>query len=168
MITQRKLKEFVSYDKDTGIFIWKKSTNGRIRVGSEAGSLENNGYIRISIMGVRYLAHRLAMIYMTGSCGKEIDHIDGCRSNNSIVNLRCVTRSINCQNQKLRSSNTSGVLGVSFNVKNNKWITTICVNGKSIYLGLFSCFDEAVLVRKNAEKKYKFHENHGRIATCQS
>ena len=34
MITQEELKSFVSYDQLTGVFIWKASTNGRIKVGS--------------------------------------------------------------------------------------------------------------------------------------
>ena len=36
----------------------------------------------------------------------------------------------------------------------NKWQVNINVNKKSIYLGVYSDFDEAVRVRKEAEKKY--------------
>ena len=153
MITQEELKSFVSYDQLTGVFIWKASTNGRIKVGSVAGSLENNGYVRLSISGTRCLAHRLAMIYVYGSCGKYVDHIDGSRSNNKINNLRCVTKPQNCQNRKKSKKNTSGVTGVSLNKKNNRWFANIGHKGGLLHIGSFVRFDDAVLARKEAEKE---------------
>ena len=57
-------------------------------------------------------------------------------------------------NAKLRSNNTSGVTGVSFNKKRNKWVSTICINKKRIQLGGFDNFEDAILARKQAEEKY--------------
>ena len=160
MITQKELKKFVHYDPPTGMFTWKISTNGRIKIGSVAGSLENNGYIRLSISGTRYLAHRLAMVYVNGGCGEYIDHIDGDRSNNKISNLRCVTSSQNSQNARIGSRNTSGKIGVSLH-RGGKWLACICVKGEYIYLGLHEEFSKAAAVRKQAEIDNGFHENHG-------
>lgn len=153
MITQKELKKFVSYDPLTGIFIWKVSTNGRIKIGSVAGSLENNGYVRLSISGTRYLAHRLAMVYVNGECGKFVDHIDGNRKNNKIANLRCVTKTENCQNRKKSKVNTSGVTGVSLNKKNGRWRADIGHKGDLLHIGSFVKFNDAVVARKEAEKE---------------
>lgn len=67
--------------------------------------------------------------------------------------------------RNVRSDNTSGVTGV-FWVKNaNKWGASIKTNGKSVHLGYFANFEDAVIARENAEKKYlsKFW-NEGRDA----
>jgi hypothetical protein len=162
MITQEGLKELLDYNEESGVFLWKASSNGRVKVGDRAGSVTNRGYSRISIGGKRYLSHHLAFLFVHGFIPKEIDHIDGNRSNNAIANLREVTRSENCKNMKRSSRNKSGVTGVSFNKKLSKWRADICVNGKAIYLGAFEEFLKAKEARLQAEIKYGFHENHGR------
>ena len=55
---------------------------------------------------------------------------------------------------KLCSDNTSGVTGVSWDKSKNNWIAHIQSNNKSIYIGRYSDFDEAVKMRKEAEKIY--------------
>lgn len=164
IITQERVRQLVSYDPSTGLFRWLVAPNGRVKIGAIAGSTTNRGYVRIALDGKRYLAHRLAFIYMTGRCAKEIDHIDGYRENNSFDNLRSVTRKQNCKNSKRSSSNTSGVTGVYWNKKLNKWSARICVDMKQIYLGLFVSFEAAVAARKKAEEEHGFHSNHGRTA----
>jgi len=37
------------------------------------------------------------------------------------------------------------------------------VDTKSIHLGYFGEFSDAVLARERAEKEYGFHENHGGV-----
>ena len=85
-------------------------------------------------------AHRLAWALHTGGWPKgEIDHIDGDESNNRIVNLRDVSKSVNQQNKRLpRVDSKSGFIGVCWHKGGGKWSAQITVHGKSIYLGLFS------------------------------
>ena len=45
----------------------------------------------------------------------------------------------------------------------DKWTSRIKVDGKFLHLGIFSDFDEAVKIRKEAEVQYNFHTNHGQI-----
>lgn len=163
MITKQKLREVLSYDKRTGLFNWLAYSNGR-RKDLTAGSKNKDGYIVISIDNQRYYAHRLAMIYVNGFCGEEVDHIDGNTSNNSLDNLRDVNGKENSKNCSKPKSNKSGVIGVSFDSINRKWRSTIKVNYKQIHIGRFNSFDAAVKARKQAEQKYGFHENHGRSA----
>lgn len=51
-------------------------------------------------------------------------------------------------------NNTSGVTGVSWNKKAQKWVSYIKLRGRSIYLGSFHNKQDAINARKAAEEKY--------------
>jgi HNH endonuclease len=83
--TPEKMKGTLRYDPITGLFY---------KNGVRVGSIRRDGYITISAgSGIQYLSHRLAWRIMYGKWPIEIDHIDGNRSNNSILNLRDVAYS---------------------------------------------------------------------------
>lgn len=164
-VTQDRLKSLFNYERETGEFICKAWRGGTARAGSVAGSL-NKGYLLITIDGKRYRAHRLAWLYVHGCMPKEIDHINGNRSDNRIINLRNVTRSENSKNHCVPSNNKSGVMGVYWNKAASKWQAYIKLNGKPRYLGVFADKFDAICSRKSAEYKLGFHENHGRMQVC--
>lgn len=143
MLTQARLKELLSYDPETGIFI-NLINRCAARAGMPIGSLSKEGYIHAGIDMKVYALHRLAWLYMTGSFPSgQIDHIDGCRSNNAFSNLRDVHKDINVQNQKKaqRSNKSTGVLGT---FKNGiGFAARISVHNKKHYLGTFKTIDEA-------------------------
>jgi hypothetical protein len=141
MLTQSELKEYLSYDKDTGIFTWIKKTNNRsnrIFIGKIAGHYVDN-YIRIGIFKKEYLAHQLAWLYVNGIFpNSNIDHIDGNKSNNSIDNLRICNQSQNQQNRKTSNKNNKlNLMGVCLDGRSKKYIATITLNRKQIWLGSF-------------------------------
>tara|TARA_R110000737_G_scaffold98933_1_gene133004 strand:+ start:140 stop:619 length:480 start_codon:yes stop_codon:yes gene_type:complete len=159
MITQDELKELLSYCPDTGIFTW---VSGK-RKGRVAGCSNGIGYIRIVINGERYGAHRLAWLYSYGSFPVDmIDHINGVKDDNRIVNIRNATCSQNQINRAIQSSNTSGIKGVSWNKGAKKWKVQIRIYGKKVYLGYFSDKDEAgEAYRKAADKHHGEFANYG-------
>ena len=53
-----------------------------------------------------------------------IDHIDRCRTNNVVSNLRWCSISTNSINKKKQKNNTSEIVGVGFNKTNNCWRAT--------------------------------------------
>lgn len=164
LITQQGLKKILEYNPLTGNFIWIKKISKKNNIGDIAGCLCNtNNCIVIGINNILYLAHRLAFLYMEGKWPEnEVDHKDHIRSNNKWKNLRKVTHLENGKNVSLHINNTSGYVGVGWFKRDCKWMVTIKVNQKSIYLGLFKNKEKAIKVRKDAEKKYRFHENHGK------
>jgi len=58
-------------------------------------------------------------------------------------NCRWATRDVQVQNRRLFSNNTTGLLGVSFNPKNNKWYAQIRIEGHKTHLGHFDTPDLA-------------------------
>ena len=150
-----RLREVLHYDPETGVFIWLIRSAQKIKIGDIAGSLHKaGGYIYIRIGNFRYRAHRLAWLYMTGEWPEgEIDHRDLNRSNNRFNNLREATRQQNSANGPMRSTNTSGVKGVCWNKKSEKWLAQIGAEGKHFYLGEFDTLQEATRVRQAAAER---------------
>lgn len=72
-----------------------------------------------------------------------VDHRDGCKINNLKANLRLATFQQNLWNQKTRSNSLSKVKGVRFIERLGKWQARICIDYKSINLGLFLTVEEA-------------------------
>ncbi|MCL2355717.1 MAG: AP2 domain-containing protein [Defluviitaleaceae bacterium] len=56
--------------------------------------------------------------------------------------------------KKMLKNNKSGVKGVCFANKAQKWLAAIGINNKQIRLGAFDNFEDAVEARKKAEEKY--------------
>ena len=105
-LTQLRCKELWNYDEHTGIF-WSRRYKG-----VKVGSVTKAGYTVIEVGGRQYLAHRLTWLYCHGTLPETLDHIDGCRSNNTISNLRVATTSENAWNMQKHRDNTSGIKGV--------------------------------------------------------
>lgn len=149
-LTQKRLKEILHYDPETGIFRWLFTRGGRLS-GTIAGNIHKKGYRRIQINKKRYRTGRLAWFYMEGYWPEhEIDHIDRVRDNDKWDNLRHVTSSCNAKNRKIHCNNTSGITGVHWSKKDNIWTALIGVK----YLGCFNNLIDAVKARWDAEKKY--------------
>ena len=145
MITQQRLKELLSYDPETGLFINLTQRRPQAKIGSVAGCKNNNGYIRIMIDGKSYLAHRLSWLYSYGDFPeKELDHINEIKDDNRINNLRLATHKENGQNVSSPGiNNNSGFRGVCWHKRDKKWRAQIKLNGKIKYLGSFNTSEEA-------------------------
>jgi len=146
-LTADRLRELLHYDPPTGVFTWRVHASRRVRAGSVAGGSRVNGggYRRISVAGVLYYAHRLAVLYMTGGWPTgEVDHRHGGRANNALSNIRPVTRTVNAQNlRKPTARNKSGHLGVSFEKRRGKFVASICAAGTRTNLGYFDSAEAA-------------------------
>lgn len=143
-LTAQRARELLDYDPETGEFRWKV-TRGGVTRGSIAGYIDPDGYRHIRIAGYLYLAHRLAWLITHGSWPTlEIDHRNVKPGDDRIKNLREATRAQNHQNIGVRSDNTSGYKGVSFDRINRKWVARIRVTGgRYKNLGRFPFPDQA-------------------------
>jgi hypothetical protein len=56
--------------------------------------------------------------------------------------------------QRKTKNNKSGIIGVCWNKREEKWVAQIMLNNKNIHLGRFDDLEEACEARKEAEIKY--------------
>lgn len=132
------VREHFSYDAETGIVTWVRPTNRRIVAGSEAGYLDGHGYLAVGLYRRKIGLHRLAWAYVHGSWPKgEIDHINGCRTDNRIENLRDVTTQENAWN-RVAVRTATGYLGVTQDHRDGSFVAQIRVGNNYRYLGRFS------------------------------
>lgn len=150
----KELKGKFNYCESSGVIT-------RVKDGVVASGKHSKGYLCVG----RYLAHRLAwfLYYGVEPIG-QIDHINQNKTDNRIVNLRCVSNRENHRNMPIQKNNKSGLMGVHFSKLKRKWVSYIKVDGKRIHIGSFSGFFDACCARKSAEVKFGFHLNHGRVS----
>ena len=155
MITQEELQRVVFYNPETGVFV-NKVKRIPCYVGKVLGTKDPKGYIRIGIHKKTYSAHKLAWLYVYGHFPtKQIDHINGIRNDNRIVNLRDIPPQWNTQNQhKAPKNSKTGFLGVSWSKQKNKFRACITVNGKQKHLGFFQCKQQASIAYESSKCKY--------------
>ena len=117
--------------------------------------VNSHGYYCVDIYGSKRVHRLVASAFLNNPENKKcIDHKNRDKSNNNIINLRYASNIENGQNKSKHKNNTSGVSGIYWNKNCNKWRVQIVVNKKSLHLGYFVNFDEAIKVRKEAEIKY--------------
>ncbi len=151
MLTQERLKEVLHYNPDTGIFTWLVSFNS-VLAGQVAGTRKQEGYIRIVIDTHSYYAHRLACLYVKGVFPRKgVDHKYGEKADNRWDKIRDADQTINSQNQKILTTNSSGFPGVTWDKTNKKWRSQIWVKGKHVCLGRYNSILNAALARLTLE-----------------
>lgn len=158
--SQEQLKSLFFYED--GRLLWKNPTAKRHKCGDRAGSLNNFGYRTVCIHGVYYKEHRVVWAYFNGVVKGQIDHINGDREDNRIENLRESSPVHNSKNRKKPKNNKSGVIGVYWNKRLNKWHAQGVSHGRKIHLGFFKLLDDAKNARKEFEKLNGYSFNHGR------
>lgn len=168
MVTQKEiieaLRNHFSYCPESGKFSLRHdSPNKRWKKGHVTEFDCGCGYLAIRILGKRIKCHRAAWMYFYGSePDRNIDHINGDRKDNRIVNLRLATNGENSRNSAVRMTNTCGYKGVTKRKDCAKWQAAITVNGRRIHLGNHHTPELAYAAYCKASEQY--HGNFGRVA----
>jgi hypothetical protein len=114
-----------------------------------------NGYYRVSLTKdnkrKKTMLHRLIAEQFIPNPNnyKNVDHINGIKTDNRIENLRWCSQADNTRfdNHKLRKNNTSGYRGITFDKRGNKYQTEANINGKQLYIGRFDTLEMAIQER---------------------
>ena len=121
-----------SVDKTDGCWLWR-------------GRVVNSGYGQASVDGVKWLAHRYSYTASVGRIdkGAVIDHL--CRNKLCVRpdHLRQARHVDNVRSQGLRSNNTSGVRGVSWDRTRGRWSARVNIGGTKRFVGRFGTLEEA-------------------------
>lgn len=165
------LREALNYDQNTGELTWKTrplkhfKDERRMKIfntkfsGKVAGNLGCHGYLGIRFTDYGLIPnHRIAFCIHHGYIPTMIDHVNGNKADNRIVNLRPATSSQNNMN-RVSSRNRSGVIGVSFDSRTQTWRAQITINKTPQNIGRFKNMIDATAARKNAEMHH-----HGEFA----
>lgn len=157
VLTAERLRELLHYDPLTGVFTRRVTTGGRYggKAGAVAGTVNDQGYVLISVMSYQYRANRLAWLYMTGEWPTgEVDHKDTVRANNWWANLRDVPTVVNAQNRRRAQSNSkTGLLGASWNSRDRRFVARIKVDGTYKSLGGFDTAEAAHAAYVDAKRR---------------
>jgi hypothetical protein len=138
--TPGELAAAFHYNPRTGVIT---RTTGERR-GRSVGHDSVRGYRTVTFRGKGYGAHRVAWALTHGEWPThQIDHINGIRSDNRLVNLRDATPAANSQNKReaYRNSRT-GSQGVTL-MGYGAFLSRIFRNGKRVYIGVFDTQEEA-------------------------
>ena len=163
-VTAERLRELLTYDALTGVFVWLQGNGPErrgalVKAGDIAGHVTPKGYVAIRVDGVSYQAHRLAWLYCRNAWPVfDVDHRDTVGSHNWIDNLRDVPNALNRQNvRKARSDSATGIQGVSPYRKSNRFQARIRLNNRHHYLGTFATVEAARAAY--VEAKHRLHTN---------
>ena len=85
---------------------------------------------------------KLHRFIMNAKGNQIIDHINGDVLDNRICNLRLSNSIENLQNTNAQKNSSTGIKGVYWSKKRNKWNGMVQVNGKRKNLGYFNDFEE--------------------------
>lgn len=145
--------------KDGYLNRFKKNDLAQFFVGT-------GGYFRIQVPKQRTTAIRSHLVLLLSGVtipdDKEVDHIDGNKTNDLIENLRIVDRRLNNRNRKRRSDNTSGITGIRWSDYHQHYVVrrTIGDVRKSTSR---KTLDEAILVLAEFSKQdSSYTPRHGK------
>lgn len=134
---------------------WRKSKKrGSIEKGYWLTNVKDDDDFDKSILPIHQVIAKIK--FGEYSSDKIPDHLSRDTDDNRKCNIILKSNQENSHNRGLSKTNSSGKTGVSFNKQKNLWTAYITVNYKTIHLGDFKDFDEAVKIRKEAEEKYGF------------
>lgn len=135
-ITQELLRERFHYDPESGAFTRIKGFSHNAVIGAPLELMDKCGYLYLRLHKRRFTIHRLIWMYVHGTWPANIDHINGNRSDNRILNLRECTVAENACNTS-RPTGISGYRGVYLDKRTGKWGARISKNRRDVRLGFF-------------------------------
>lgn len=145
-LSAEQLHSILDYDPKSGLFHWKQSFGVNAKEGNIAGYVRPDGRRQIKIGYIRYLASRLAWLYVYGEWpGLFVDHIDRDKSNDAISNLRQATARQNHWNSGVKRHNSLGLRNITRHKK--RFAVRIYQDKQAIYRQSFATLEEAMAAR---------------------
>ena len=149
-----KFEDLEIWDTVKGFENYKVSSKGRVYNSTtgryKAPNRNKHGYLKVDLYKENKRTpksiHRLvaeAFYFVENFETQVIDHKDRNITNNVLLNLRPCSLRQNSYNCKIRSDNTSGYKGVSWNSRKKQWCVRMMINNRYRCLGYFGSKDKA-------------------------
>ena len=149
------LRRILKYNEKNGRWDWT-NRGGNSRCGLSAGSIGKDGNLWISINGKKYLASKLAILYVTGKYPKHrVIFKDSNKLNLRYPNLQELIPKI------------SKIPQITWSARKQKWKASIRHKGKIINVGWFGSEKNAIEARRETNFHLGFTENedHAELRT---
>jgi hypothetical protein len=170
------LRKVLDYDPETGFLTWKergvdtfKKASYALRWNRRYAGMRafthttTNGYKVGMVFGLVMLAHKVAFAIHHGRYPeRQIDHINGDKTDNRALNLRDVSCGENAKNKPIGKRNTSGHMNITWDRVRSQWEVRVKTEKRAVFVGRFRCLNQAVAARNEAHARLNFHPNHGR------
>lgn len=156
MSNKSTLNEYLNYDPETGLLNWKKRTGPRCKIELPVGALSDKGYLRFNFQGKQFMCHRAIWIMVHGKIDGQIDHINGIKTDNRIVNLRDVSQHLNMRNRVRYKTEHIGPVGV-YKTRHGRYEARI----SDEYIGTYLTEAEAHAARSAVMGELGFTNRHG-------
>jgi hypothetical protein len=138
--------EIFYYNKKLGQVRWNIKNLRRVKYRSLAGTVNSRGYRIIQFNKRRVFAHDLVWFFETGKFPTtEVDHRDGCPTNNRFNNLRLASRAQNGRNRS-HSYGKIPYMGVTATAR-GRYLAKLTYNYQPISVGYFQSAVEAAYNR---------------------
>lgn len=170
------LRACLAYDPGAGVLTWKERPREHFNsdfayrrfntryAGQVAGGPDRQGYHKLRIDRTLVTAHRVVWAIVTGAWpdpGLQLDHVDLDKSNNRFTNLTLVSPGANSRRFARSRRNTSGATGVHYRHTDRRWIAKVRADGKTVTIGAYRSFEDAVTARRAADSAFGYAANHG-------
>ncbi len=147
---------------------WKvDGYHGRYRQHDLVSLFESaGGYLRMQVPKARatIAAHHVVLILagVVIDDDHEVDHLDGNKKNNSLSNLRLVSRRLNTCNRKKRSDNSSGITGISWSEYHQHFVIRRTVGGVRKSTSRKTLADALAVLAEITKTDQAYTDRHGK------
>jgi len=173
-IDPKIISELLDFSESEGLLFWNfraekwfvshrgyKSWNGKWSGNEAFTSTAANGYKQGRIFQRQYTAHRVLWCLKYGEWPDgQVDHINGIRTDNRIVNLRLSDNQRNQMNRTSVIGSSSEFLGVSFYKSRGNWEANIKFGDHKGRIGYFASeIDAAKAYDREARRLFGEYAN---------
>lgn len=138
-ISKEEILKVLDYEREQGILTWKPTAYGKTK-NKKITNIEL-GYLTVGINFKKYKVHRLIYFLETNTWPEMVDHINGNKLDNRIVNLRASDKRKNQQNQYKHREGK--LVGATYRKSTGKWRALIKLNKKNYEIGTYNTAEEA-------------------------
>jgi len=161
-----QLHELIVSHPEDGRLTWRKRDASTFKDGEQSASHvaaiwnakhagrpafntlnRNTGYRWGGVCNEAHYAHRVIWAMNFGVWPNYIDHINGIRDDNRLVNLRSVTALQNSANIRSHADSRSQFMGVSFEPRSGRWVAQVNHDGIPHRCGTYSTAEDAARAR---------------------
>jgi hypothetical protein len=152
-LTHERVLELFDYDAATGNLLWRKPTSNAVKVGDVVGVVATNGRRYLKVDNENHMVHRVVWFFHKGEWPKyHLAPVDKDYLNTRLENLVEQTPRETIKKGGLRSTNTTGVKGVSWDESKKEYAVFAYIDGKSVFHSSHKSLEDAAVAAKEAEQ----------------